>query len=194
MDSIILVSASPRRQELLKIAGIPFVASPTHIDETLPKDIEPHIATLLLANKKLDAFLLGKKHGAFKWSLASDTLVRLNGLNLGKPKTREEADYFLQQLSGKQHTVYTAMVIFNKSLNRRVESVDVVSVRFASLSEFDRQWYLESGEWQDVAGGYRLQGKAQCFIEEIVGTPSTVIGLPLHKLYKMLNQLEYVFN
>jgi septum formation protein len=191
MDTIILASSSQRRQELLRTAGIPFVSAPSNVDESLPKDIEAHIAVLSLANKKLDAFLKGTQRGACNWVLAADTLVRFNGVNIGKPKTRDEADLLLQQFSGKQHTVYTAMVLFNKPQARRVESVEVASVRFTTLSEEDRRWYLDTGEWQDVAGGYRLQGKAQCFIEEIIGVPSTVIGLPLHKLYKMLAQLGY---
>ncbi|NIZ18782.1 Maf family protein [Entomospira culicis] len=194
METIILASSSPRRQELLNIGGIPFVAAPSNVDESIPKEMEPHVAVLTLANKKLDFFLENTQRGGCNWVLAADTLVRFNGKNIGKPKTREEADAILRQLSGKQHTVYTAMVLYSKSLKQKVESVEVASIRFATLSETDLQWYLETGEWQDVAGGYRLQGKAQFFIEELVGVPSTVIGLPLHKLYKMLAQLNYPIN
>ncbi|NIZ40762.1 Maf family protein [Entomospira entomophila] len=193
METIILASSSPRRQELLRTAGIPFVAAPTDVDETLPKEIEPHVAVLTLANKKIDAFISANQRGGCNWVLAADTLVRFNGNNIGKPKTREEADLLLQQLSGKQHTVYTAMVLYNKPLKRKIESVDVSSIKMVTLSNKDREWYLDTGEWQDVAGGYRLQGKAQYFIEELIGAPSTVIGLPLHKLYKMLAKLNYNF-
>lgn len=191
METIILASASPRRQELLRLAGIPFIASPSRVNEIMPPAEDPQRSALRLANQKLDVFLTSPHSSGCAWVLAADTFIRFNGVNIGKPADRDEAYDILLKISGNQHTVYTGMSLFSKKHNRRVECVEITQVRLCELSPETLEWYLNTGEWQDSAGAYKIQGKAQCIIEEIKGSFSNVMGLPLHQLYKMLAQLGY---
>jgi septum formation protein len=191
METIILASASPRRQELLRLAGIPFIASPSRVNEIMSTTEDPKNNALRLSNQKLDVFLASSHSMGCSWVLAADTFIHFNGVNIGKPADRDEARDILTKIGGNQHTVYTGMSLFSKRHNRRIEYVEMTQVRLSKLSEETLDWYINTGEWQDSAGAYKIQGKAQCIIEEIKGSFSNVMGLPLHQLYKMLIQMDY---
>jgi septum formation protein len=137
--------------------------------------------------------LTKKKLPQGRWVFGADTVVSVDGSIFGKPVDREDAGRMLACLSGREHEVVTAMALYNgkkgKADCRHVSSL----VRFSTLSKAEIEWYLDSGEWQDVAGAYRIQGMAGCFIEGIQGSPSAVVGLSLHGFYAMLRDNGYPF-
>ena len=128
-----------------------------------------------------------------RWIFAADTAVVLDGEIFGAPGGREEAREMLARLSGREHEVITAMALFDlragKADCRSVASV----VEFAELSREEIEWYIDTGEWQGAAGGYRLQEKGACLVKLVAGSPSAVAGLPLHELYVMLRDNGYPF-
>ena len=105
---------------------------------------------------------------------------------------REDARNMLSALQGKTHEVITAIALYNgKSIDcRSVTS----TVSFAPLSEGEIEWYLDTGEWQNAAGAYKIQGLASCFISGISGSYSSIVGLPLRELYVMLNDNGYLLD
>lgn len=191
MDTIMLISSSPRRQELLKNAGFTFRAAPSGIDETLHENEDPKAAVLRIAHEKLNDFLKKDQILGCNLALAADTFVHIGGKNFGKPASREQAEEYLHTFSGRIHQVYTGMVLFSRKTNQFLDCVELSEVRFMPLNDADINWYLDSGEWQNAAGGYKVQGRAQCLIETIRGSLSSVMGLPMHRLYEMLRGLGY---
>lgn len=194
METIILASASPRRQELLKLAGFPFIAAPSRVVEILHDDEHPAEAAKRLAHQKLEVFLANARSAGCHWALAADTFVHIDGKNLGKPADREQAESYLRLLSGREHIVYTGMVLFSSKSGRRLDWVEQSHVLMSELNSQDLEWYLDSGEWQDAAGAYKIQGKSQCLVQRISGSYSNIMGLPLQPLYRMLQELDYSVN
>lgn len=191
MDTIMLISSSPRRQELLRNSGFAFRAAPSGIDEVLHETEDPRDAVLRIAHEKMSYFLKKDQILGCNLALAADTFVHVSGKNFGKPCNREQAEEFLRTLSGRVHQVYTGMVLFSRKTNQRLDCVELTDVRFAPLADEDIEWYLDSGEWQNAAGAYKVQGRAQCLIESVRGSFSSVMGLPMHRLYEMLRILGY---
>jgi len=204
MEAIILASASPRRRELLDLLGIPFVLSPAGIDETPPPGMTPRQVAEHLARAKAlavadslppsDSLLPSDSRTAGPdWVLAADTVAALDGETLGKPADRDEARAMLGRLAGREHSVVTAIAL----RNGRGGGIDARSaecgVRFAPLSPAEIEWYLDTGEWEGAAGGYRLQGKGACLVERVDGEPSAVEGLPLRAFYVMLRENGFRF-
>jgi septum formation protein len=194
MDTLMLISASPRRQEMLKNAGISYRSAPSHIDEAMTNDEHPADVVQRLALAKLEAFLSKDMILGCKWALAADTVVHYMGCNIGKPLSRDEAEQTLKQLNGQTHQVYTGMTLFSRHTGKRYTCFDVTNVTFQVFSNEDLQWYLDSGEWQDAAGAYKIQGRGQSLIQSIQGSLSNVMGLPMHKLYRLLRDLNYQFS
>ena len=125
------------------------------------------------------------------WILGADTLVDLVDSVIGKPKTLDEARSMLSSLSGREHRVITGICISkgDRCISRTAET----KVVFASLSPEEIEWYLETGEWEGVAGAYRIQGRGACLIESIDGSFSNVMGLPIRTVYGILTELSYPF-
>jgi septum formation protein len=193
MESIILASGSLRRQEYFKLLGLPFNTFATYIDESLTKKSDPLKLTADLAVKKVKKVMEVMKDSLPKWICGADTVIALGGDILGKPENLETAGIMLKKLSGKQHTVVTSVALYNgkkKKIDCRSASC---KVEFAPLSEKEIEWYLNTNEWQGVAGAYRIQGLASCFINQIKGSPSTVAGLPLREFYVMLKDNGYPY-
>jgi septum formation protein len=193
MESIILASGSLRRQEYFKLLGLPFNTFVTHIDESQTNQPDPVKLTAELAVKKVKKAMEVMKAAPPKWICGADTVITLGKSIFGKPENHDEAAQMLKKLSGKQHTVYTSVALYNgnkKKIDCRTASC---KVEFAPLSEEEINWYLNTNEWQGVAGGYRIQGLASCFITQIKGSPSTVMGLPLHEFYVMLRDNGYPY-
>jgi septum formation protein len=191
MDTIILASGSPRRQELLTRVSIPFKAFPPNIDEefTHIKSIEERVRAI--AARKVQAVVEMFKQESPRWVLGLDTLVELDGRAITKPAGIEEAEKILRQLSGKVHRVLTGIAF----LPARGEATDLHSVctevKFARLGRDDLEMYLESGEWSGVAGAYRIQERGAFFVEWIRGSYSNVVGLPLETFYGILKSNQY---
>jgi septum formation protein len=193
MESIILASGSLRRQEYFKLLGLPFNIFVTHIDENLTKQTDPEKLTAELAVKKVETAMEVMKAAPPKWICGADTVITLGKSIFGKPENHDEAAEMLKKLAGKQHTVFTSVALYNgntKNIDCRTASC---KVEIAPMSEEEINWYLNTNEWQGVAGAYRLQGLASCFITQIKGSPSTVMGLPLREFYVMLRDNGYPY-
>ncbi|MBD9676769.1 septum formation inhibitor Maf [Pseudomonas sp. PDM18] len=177
MAQLYLASSSPRRRELLTQIGLPFHIVPASIDET-PESGEPARAYVeRLARGKALAGLNFLAQRADVCVLGADTAVVLDGRILGKPVDRDDALAMLQALSGREHEVLTAVAVADRDrCEARVVSSRVV-FREVSAEEAERYW--ETGEPQDKAGGYAIQGLAAVFVSRVEGSYSAVVGLPL---------------
>lgn len=177
MTMLYLASGSPRRRELLEQIGVPFTTLPTVIDET-PLSNEPavdYVRRLACAKAQVGLASLAAPGAAVV--LGADTSVVLGGRILGKPQDRADALAMLAALSGHTHEVLTAVALAN---SQRCE-VRVVSsqVSFRTLSAAEIEAYWASGEPQDKAGSYAIQGLGAVFVRDLHGSFSAVVGLPL---------------
>lgn len=192
MEPIILASSSPRRQEILKMLGIPFQVILPNIDETLTSSVDSEDIPELLAREKVSAVIHSlPSQQEIQWVLGADTVIVKNGRIFGKPQSADEAAEFLKEFQGGSHTVITAVVLYNGKQKSTTSRVAKTRVTFAPMTDDEIQWYLESGEWHGAAGGYRIQSLASIFIEKIEGSQSCVTGLPIHELYDMLKEQNY---
>ena len=183
----ILASASPRRQELLRSAGLKFRILPAHIDETWQNDETPTAHVRRLSREK--AAVMSVRHPR-AIVLGADTIVVIDGQILGKPKNKKEAREMLQRLSGRTHTVFTGFTLTRAA--DRISRTKVVrsAVTFKKISPEEMNWYVNSSEPYDKAGGYAVQGMGACFIKTIRGSYTNVIGLPLSEVLEELKNLN----
>jgi len=183
---LILASSSPRRQELLRQIGIPFVVEAPDVDEHAVEARSPAELVEQLALRKARA--VAAQHPA-DIVLGADTVVVVDGEVLGKPADRTEAEAMLARLSGRPHQVLTGVAVVRggEELVAHEETV----VRFAPLTREQIQWYVETGEPMDKAGAYGIQGRAAALIASISGDYFNVVGLPLHRTVQMLTQFGY---
>lgn len=191
---LVLASASPRRLALLEQAGLkPDALLPTDLDETPRKNERPRDLARRLAREKAEAALAAVRRtpeleGAF--IVAADTVVALGRRILPKPEVVEEAAECLRLLSGRAHRVYTGVAMVTPRGAVRERLVET-RLRFKRLSDTDLESYLASGEWRGKAGGYAAQGLAGSFILKIVGSHSSVVGLPLYETCALLEGEGY---
>jgi septum formation protein len=179
---IVLASASPRRAELLRAAGIDFDVQPAHVDEAIVTGETPKEYVSRLAEAKAR---LVYERDVRCLVLAADTAVVVDAHILGKPLDEADASRMLRMLSGRAHDVLTAVSVFHPG--QIVDTrVDVTTVEFAPLSDEDINWYVSSGEPMDKAGAYAVQGLASRFVTRIEGSYSNVVGLPVALVYQML--------
>jgi septum formation protein len=193
MEPIILASSSARRQDYFKLLGLPFSILPAKIDESLCKHKDPKKLTSELAVKKIENVLEEMRNRLPWWVFGADTVVAMEGKIFGKAQNRDDAASMLKELSGREHQVITSMALYNgkeKKTDCRTVSCTVV---FDRMSQAEINWYLNTNEWQGVAGAYRIQGLASCFIKKIDGTLSAVAGLPLREFYVMLRDNGYPY-
>ncbi|MDR1419207.1 MAG: Maf family protein [Treponema sp.] len=193
MESIILASGSLRRQEYFRLLGLPFSIMPSLIDESPEKGRTPEELAGDLAVKKVKKVVETLKDRLPAWICGADTIISVDGEVYGKPKDREDAGNMLRRLGGREHEVFTAVALYNGkagTMDCRTVSSTVV---FAGLSENEIEWYLNTGEWQGVAGAYRIQGLASCFISSIKGSFSAIVGLPMYEFYAMLRDSGYPY-
>ena len=176
---LVLASTSPRRAELLGGLDLLFDVRLPDIDETPLPGEAPAPYVERLARAKAAAVV-----AADTVVLAADTTVDLDGTILGKPSTSSEAADMLAALSGRDHLVHTGVAVATRL---GVETVTVsTSVRFAALTTSDIEWYIDTGEPFDKAGGYGIQGRAASFVASIDGSVTNVIGLPLAETVALL--------
>lgn len=123
-------------------------------------------------------------------ALAADTTVDAGGMLLDKPHSIDEARTMLQNLSGITHRVHTAIILYQDPTDPEswMEEVVTSKVTFAPLSRADLEWYFTSEEWRDVAGGYRIQGRAAAFVSHLEGSYDAVMGLPIHQVYSTIKR------
>jgi septum formation protein len=180
MEQIILASGSPRRAELLTAAGISFDIIPADVDETLQAGEMPEAYVRRVAEAKARAVMA---RAAGRPVLAADTVVVVDDLILGKPTDRDDAKRMLRLLSGRSHEVITGVTLAGRQVVAKVEST---SVEFLPLTVDEIDWYVATGEADDKAGAYAIQGYASRFIVRISGSYSNVVGLPISLVYAML--------
>jgi septum formation protein len=189
MPPLYLASGSPRRRELLTQIGVPFTVLSAQIDETPLPDETPTTYVERLARCKAEAglaLLAVSDEGSSLCVLGADTAVVLDGQILGKPVDEAEAVAMLSALSNREHEVLTAIAVLD---NERCEIRVVRSlVRFRSIQVQEAQAYWASGEPQDKAGGYAIQGLAAIFVASVHGSYSAVVGLPLCETAELLGR------
>lgn len=183
---IILASASPRRRELLSQIGITADVQAVDIDES-QKQNEPVLDYVVrLAKEKAQrGFEIIENHKKLP-VLGSDTIVEIDGEILGKPESRQHAKEILMRLSGKKHEVHTAVAIVMG--NKTFFKVSSTAVQFKTLLAQEIEHYVASGEADDKAGAYAIQGMAAQFVKNINGSYSGVMGLPLFETVELLEQ------
>jgi septum formation protein len=193
MEPIILASGSLRRQEFFRLLGLPFSIMPPRVDEEIGSTDDPRKTAEKLAVLKVKNVFELMKGRTPSWICGADTLISLDGDIYGKPKDREDAGRMLSRLQGRDHEVITAIALYSGK-TKTIDCRSVVSaVSFATLSTDEIEWYLNTGEWQGVAGSYKIQGLASCFVNQISGSPSSVVGLPMREFYVMLRENGYPY-
>ncbi len=181
--TFVLASASPRRLDLLRQAGLePDQTDPADIDETRLPDETPCQMAERLACAKAQA-VAARHAGAVV--LAADTVVACGRRTLPKPADEADARRCLDLLSGRRHQVLTGLAVIDPAGHRRSRVV-ATAVVFKRLSDDEIAAYLASGEWRGKAGGYAIQGRAEALIRGINGSWSNVVGLPLRETVAML--------
>ena len=185
-NRLILASKSPRRYELLKQVGLNFDVIPSGIEEDYIKGESPRKHVLRLAAAK--ALDVGNQHPD-RWIIAADTIVCVDHSILGKPKSREEAKRMLRRLSGKEHRVLTGFSVQHLERGRGDREAVQTAVKVRKLTPSEMEWYVETGEPFDKAGGYAVQGMGSFMIESIKGSYTNVVGLPVCELIQMLSRL-----
>ena len=195
---IYLASRSPRRRELLAQIGVRYHLllfrsrpdSPPDVDESILQNEQPDVYVERVARAKVQAGwrLLRLRNLPFAPVLAADTTVALDGHILGKPVDRKEAAEMLAALSGRRHDVFTAVALMR---DERIDSaVSRSEVQFRQLGPEDITQYVATGECDDKAGAYAIQGRAARFIMELRGSYSGVMGLPLFETSQLLDKLR----
>ena len=182
---LILASRSPRRARLLREAGYDFDIVPADVDETRLEGEEPRRYVSRVAAGKAAAVA---PRAVGRIVVAADTVVLIDGLVLGKPADRRDAASMLDRLSGRTHEVLTGVVVARGA--RRLEAVEVTRVTFAALDPARIVWYAATGEPDDKAGAYAVQGIGSRFVERIEGSYSNVVGLPVALVDRFVRQLH----
>jgi len=196
---IYLASQSPRRRELLTQIGVRFDlllfrgdrrADPETDEGVLPGEApEAYALRVAIAKANHGARLVSLRHLLPRPVLAADTIVDLDGAIIGKPRDAAEATELLSRLSGLTHRVLSAVAVAHQG---RVESrLSVSEVRFRALDAAEIRRYVASGEPRDKAGAYGIQGRAAIFVEEIRGSHSGIVGLPLCETALLLRAFGY---
>jgi septum formation protein len=181
---LVLASASPRRADLLRAAGIAFDVFPVDVDERFRNGEKPEHAVARLAEAKANVAAASHPDAII---LGADTTVVIRGQALAKPVDAADAARMLRLLSGRTHEVLTGVCLYGQG--RRLLHVEPTRVRMARLGESEIAWYVSTGEPFDKAGGYAVQGLASRFIEGIDGSYSNVVGLPISSVYELLKEL-----
>jgi septum formation protein len=191
---LILASASPRRYELLTQIGlVPDALLPADLDESPKKSELPRTLAQRLAREKASAvgkIAAARPEFAGFYLIAADTVVSVGRRILPKCELREEARECLRLLSGRAHRVYTGVAVMSARSGLRQKLVET-RVRFKRLSEREINAYIETQEWRGKAGGYAIQGRAGAFAIKLVGSYSSVVGLPLYETMSLLSGLGF---
>ena len=181
--NLILASASPRRQELLRIFGCPFTVRAADIDETMDPDKAPFDEVARVSRQKAQAIAAGQDDVI----IAADTIVVCCGKVLGKPRDAQDARRMLSLLSGRDHQVMTGCTVMRGS--RAVTFTEVTDLHFRPLLPQEIRRYILPGEPMEKAGAYGIQGGAALFCQRMEGDYYNVMGLPLCRLGQVLRDM-----
>lgn len=186
--TLILASHSPRRQELLKNAGINFIAQPAEVDEARHSGEMAEEYVRRLAREKTLHVAQAAPPGTLV--LGADTTVVAAGQTLGKPRDAEDARRMLRLLSGATHRVITGICFVRAPEKIEALRHETTTVVFQALTEEEIEHYVASGEVLDKAGAYGIQGLASRFVTRIEGCFFNVVGLPISQVYEVLRGLQ----
>jgi septum formation protein len=192
---LVLASASPRRQELLRNAGITFRVQPADIDETpLANESPKDCAERLAREKALAVYQSNPQHCV----LGADTIVVIDDVILGKPRDADDAARMLRLLSGRTHAVITGVCLVGPAASEQLPvasqtqtASETTLVTMCELSDPEIREYIATGEPMDKAGAYAIQGLASRWIPRIEGDYSNVVGLPVALVYAMLRNTAF---
>jgi septum formation protein len=185
---LILASASPRREQLLRQIGLTFEVIPSQVDETVPAEMTQNHGALVqeLALRKAAAVA---RHLSGGLVIGADTIVvSKNGDILGKPVSRGKAVEMLTCLNGQSHHVFTGIALADALSGRCRQAFQETEVSFRQLSLAEIEAYVNTGEPVDKAGAYGIQGMGALLVEKINGCYFNVVGLPLTKLAELLRE------
>ena len=182
---LILASTSPRRHDLLALLGVPFdITNPGDVERIDPGHSPRELASLLAerkvrscAHRYPDAVIIG-----------SDTLIAVDDDVLGKPEGSRDAERMLRRLSGRAHTVYTAVAVRRSGRQAPDTQVEAARVWFKPLSDAAVAGYLATQEWEGKAGAYAIQGQGADLVDHIDGDFTSVVGLPLRLTANLLRR------
>lgn len=184
----ILASQSPRRKEILSSLGLNFEVYTSECDESFDKSLEPQDVVMTLAARKAvatkNALLAQGKDLSETVIIAADTVVACGDVILGKPHDKEDAKKMIYLLSGNMHSVFSGICVMSGS--KSASAFEETKVEFAPMKEKEIDWYVETNEPFDKAGGYAIQGYASMWIEGIEGDYFNVVGLPVNCLSRLL--------
>lgn len=189
---LILASQSPRRRELLGHTGLNFKSIALNVDE-FSDSTDPKQFALDIGRQKAEASknYANENHLEFPFFIVSDTLVTFDGKILGKPSDEKEARKMLEQLSQREHQVFTSVGFcwHDGSAWKEHFFVDMARVTFGNIDDEMMDHYISTGESLDKAGAYGIQGAALVFISHLEGSYSTVMGLPLSRLMQEITSI-----
>lgn len=179
---LVLASGSPRRRELLAALNLQFEVRLPDIDETRFPDETPGTYVERIARAKAIAVA-----GSDEIIVAADTTVVFEGKVMGKPGHPEEARSMLRRLQGARHEVLTGLAVSSHGETHSL--ADATEVEMMSMTDEEIAAYVAGGEPMDKAGAYALQGEGGVFVTSVHGSPSTVVGLPIHQLPRLLGRV-----
>ncbi|ADQ14556.1 Maf family protein [Halanaerobium hydrogeniformans] len=185
---LVLASASPRREEILKQLKLKFTIIHPKIDENNFNGDTPEELVEILAEKKSRSVSDIVENALI---IAADTIVVLDGKILNKPIDNEDAKKMLHLLSNREHKVITALAVLDSDSGKIIVESNVTDVKMLELSDDDIDKYLNTGEAMDKAGSYAIQGFGGLFVESIQGSYYSVVGLPIHQLATILKKFNY---
>ena len=187
---LVLASGSPRRRQLLAQIGVAFSIASQDIDETQAVNEPPEDYVRRMAREKAQAALATPAVAADQVVLAADTVVMWDGEVMPKPEDRNHAVVILAKLSGTSHRVLTAVTVADRRRERSLCSDSLVEFRMITRDEAGRYW--DSGEPEDKAGAYAIQGLGAVFVKSLSGSYSGVVGLPLYETATLLDEFGIV--
>ena len=181
---VVLASGSPRRREILRLAGVSCSVVIPDVDESVIDGVEPRQFAIDLAKRKLDSVA----HDG-ELAIAADTIVVLDNVILGKPTDKADAYRMLRMLSGERHYVITALAVRDRD-GRIVADAGKTYVKFRKLTDAGISSYIDSGEPMDKAGAYGIQGMGELLVENLEGSLHNVIGFPIELFVRMMRELR----
>ena len=186
---LILASGSPRRKQLMRMAGLLFTVEPADVPEIIPDGMAPEKESEFLAAVKA-GYILSQQQEKNRDALVigADTTVLCGGRVLGKPKDKAEAKEMLRFLSGKVHEVRTGGAIVGEEVNETFTSV--TKVEFYELTDEEIDWYVSTNEPMDKAGAYGIQGFGCRLVKRIEGDYFTVMGLPIAEVVRRIEKIR----
>jgi septum formation protein len=185
---LVLASASPRREEILKNLNLKFTIVPSKINEEEFTNSDPSELVKILALEKAESVSELVEDAIV---IAADTVVVYDNQILGKPEDEADAKNMLKTLSSNHHQVITGFAVLNSQTGESYIDHNITDVKMVTITDQEIDNYIETGEPMDKAGSYAIQGFGGLFVEEIKGSYHSVMGLPIHQLAKLLDKFNY---